>query len=231
MATETSSSRGGIRQDHGTLDAAAESAYLGGLHVLHRASRLGEQLSRHLAEAPLYQFGKETPSRVKRIVEQWSKRVTIRSVVKLVVHRKLVKATLQEIPTKMQRVTNQVRLVLELIDDFAEGTYRNVPWHSMAIAAGAILYSVSPADIVPDTLPLVGNLDDLFVVGIALRLIQKDLRTYAASKGYDVNDYFPDTGRATSQRTTSPMQPGQPPPGTREARNTGQDRGEGDNTQ
>ncbi|MBN1612703.1 MAG: DUF1232 domain-containing protein [Polyangiaceae bacterium] len=198
MANETSSSHGRTRPDHGTLEPAPESAHLGRLQVLQRASRIGEQLSRHLAEVPVFGFGKETSSRAKRALEHWSKRVTIRSIVKLVVHRKRVKATLQEIPVRMQRVTNQVRLVLELIDDFADGTYREVPWHSMAVAAGAILYSVSPTDLVPDVLPLVGSVDDLFVLGIALKLIEKDLRTYAASKGYDVNDYFPDLDSAAS---------------------------------
>jgi uncharacterized membrane protein YkvA (DUF1232 family) len=204
MATETSSPAGRTSQDDVTPDGAAESGHPGRLNVLQRASQIGEQLSRHLAEVPLFGFDAKTPSRLKRTVERWSKRVTIRSIVRLVVHRKRVKATLQEIPGRMQRVTNQVRLVLELIDDFAEGTYREVPWHSMAIAAGAILYSVSPADIVPDALPLVGSLDDLLLIGIALRLIEKDLRAYAVSKGYDVNDYFPDADSAKSEQGASP---------------------------
>jgi len=203
MPDETSSPNGRTRQDHGTLDAAPESVHVGRLHVLQHASHIGEQLSRHLAEVPVFGFGKETPSRAKRALEHWSKRVTIRSIVKLVVHRKRVKATLQEIPIRMQRVTNQVRLVLELIDDFADGTYREVPWHSMAVAAGAILYSVSPTDLVPDVLPLVGTVDDLFILGIALKLIEKDLRAYAASKGYDVNDYFPVVDSAASGHAAS----------------------------
>jgi uncharacterized membrane protein YkvA (DUF1232 family) len=189
------------------------------------ASRIGEQLSQHLAEVPLFEFGKQTPSRLKRTLERWSKHLTIRSIVKLVVHRKRVNATLQEIPVRMQRVTNQVRLVLELIDDFAEGTYRNVPWHSMAVAAGAILYSVSPTDIVPDVLPLVGSLDDLFVIGLALKLIEKDLRTYAASKGYDVDDYFPGAASATLEEAALPTRPERPPREPNEARLAGEDRG------
>jgi uncharacterized membrane protein YkvA (DUF1232 family) len=204
MANEMGASHGRSQDDRATLDADAESAHPDGLHVLQRASRLGEELSRHLAEVPAFMFDKESPSRVKRLLEHWAKRVTIRSIVRLVVHRKRVKATLQEIPIRMQRVTNQVRLVLELIDDFAEGTYRDIPWHSMAIAAGAILYSVSPADLVPDALPLVGNLDDLIVLGIALRLIEKDLRRYAASKGHEPSEYFGDADSPTSGQTTSP---------------------------
>jgi uncharacterized membrane protein YkvA (DUF1232 family) len=76
----------------------------------------------------------------------------------------------------------------------------------MALAAGAVLYSVSPTDIVPDVLPLVGSLDDLFLMGLALRLIEKDLRAYAASKGYDVAEYFPDFHRSASPAGTSKVE-------------------------
>lgn len=213
MANETlSNERPG--QDRTGFDALAENVRLSKLHVLQSASRIGEQLSTHLAEVPLFQLGVQTQSWLRRLVEQWSKRVTIRSIVKLVVHRKQVKATLQRVPVRMQLMTNQVRLVLELIDDFAEGTYRDVPWHSMAVAAGAILYSVSPADVVPDALPLVGSVDDLFVIGMGLKLIEKDLRAYALTKGYSVHDYFPGGDSATSQRTTEEPQPGSSVHGT-----------------
>ena len=160
------------------FDAAAESMLLGSRKILESATRVGEHLSAHLADVPLFKSDEGAQSRVKQLFERWSKRVTIRSIMKLVVHRKRVRATLQEIPIRMQLVTNQVRLVLELIDDFAAGSYREIPWHSMAVAAGAVLYAVSPTDIVPDVLPLVGSLDDLFLIGLALRLIRKDLRAY-----------------------------------------------------
>ncbi len=192
MANETSGSGGKNWAEGMGIGTAAEGMRLGTRRILQNATSIGEQLSSHLAEAPLFVQDQMAPSRLKRMFEGWSKRITITSIMKLVLHRKAVKATLQEIPIRMQFVTNRVRLVLELIDDFAAGTYREIPWHSMALAAGAILYSVSPADIVPDVLPIIGSLDDLVVLGIALKVIDKDLRAYARSKGYDLNDFFPD---------------------------------------
>jgi uncharacterized membrane protein YkvA (DUF1232 family) len=58
------------------------------------------------------------------------------------------------------------------------------------IAAGALLYSVSPGDIVPDALPVLGQLDDALVVGLAMRLIRRDLQRYIEHKGYAVEKYF-----------------------------------------
>jgi uncharacterized membrane protein YkvA (DUF1232 family) len=90
----------------------------------------------------------------------------------------------------MHQVANQSRLVLELIDDFKSGVYREIPWHSIVVIAGAVLYSVSPADVVPDVLPILGMMDDLAIIGLATRIIQKDLRAYCRFKGYDEAAYF-----------------------------------------
>ena len=104
--------------------------------------------------------------------------------------RDKVDAELHRIPERMQRVTNQASLVLELVDDFRSGTYRELPWYSIAVASGALLYTVSPADVVPDSIPILGAIDDLVVITGAMRLIRKDLYAYCEFKGYDRKAYF-----------------------------------------
>ena len=46
-----------------------------------------------------------------------------------------------------------------------------VPWHAKAVAAGAVAYVASPVDLVPDFVPVAGQLDDVYVVGKALRYL------------------------------------------------------------
>jgi len=103
------------------------------------------------------------------------------------------------VPEGMHRVANQTRLVLELIDDFRDGTYREVSWRSIALLTGGILYSVSPADVVPDVLPIIGQLDDLVILAIVTRLVHGDLRDYCRFKGYDERDYFRPKRSATKR--------------------------------
>lgn len=54
-----------------------------------------------------------------------------------------------------------------------------VPWHVKALAAAIAAYALSPIDLIPDFIPLIGYLDDLLIVplGILLviRLIPKEL--------------------------------------------------------
>ena len=46
------------------------------------------------------------------------------------------------------------------------------PWYAKAVAAAVLAYALSPLDLIPDFIPVIGYLDDLIVVplGIALAL-------------------------------------------------------------
>lgn len=54
-----------------------------------------------------------------------------------------------------------------------------VPWYAKAIAAAVAAYALSPIDLVPDFIPVIGYLDDLVIVPLgillAVRLIPPDL--------------------------------------------------------
>jgi uncharacterized membrane protein YkvA (DUF1232 family) len=129
-------------------------------------------------------------ARLGRLLEALSEKLGNKYLGLLTIKRGRVSESLGGVPRKMHRVANETQLVLELIDDFVDGTYRQIPWHSMAVLAGAVLYSISPADVVPDTLPVVGVLDDLAVIAVAVRLVRRDLRAYCRFKGYPEDEYF-----------------------------------------
>jgi len=129
-------------------------------------------------------------SMFRAALERVSERIGERQIPKVLDRRERVKRELRAIPERIQKVTNQASLVLELIDDYREGSYRDIPWRSLAVAGAALLYSVSPGDVVPDVIPLLGQLDDAFVLGLAMRLIQSDLQAYCRHKGYALDKYF-----------------------------------------
>ena len=61
------------------------------------------------------------------------------------------------------------------------------PWYAKAVAGAVVAYALSPIDLIPDFIPVIGYLDDLIVVplGIALALklipatVMADCRTQA----------------------------------------------------
>ena len=54
-----------------------------------------------------------------------------------------------------------------------------VAWSSKALAAGSLIYLVSPLDAVPDFIPLAGLLDDVAVIVYVVRNLADLLKKYA----------------------------------------------------
>lgn len=48
-----------------------------------------------------------------------------------------------------------------------------VPWYARLFAAGVVAYAVSPIDLIPDFIPVIGYLDDLILVPIGIVLALK----------------------------------------------------------
>lgn len=67
---------------------------------------------------------------------------------------------------------------------------RRVPWHAKAVAGAVAAYALSPIDLIPDFIPVLGYIDDLLIVPlgiyVAVRLvpsgIMEELRTEAAMR-------------------------------------------------
>lgn len=73
------------------------------------------------------------------------------------------------------RVWDDVTSLVRLLKAWAAGSYRAMPWRSVSVAIAGLLYFVSPIDAMPDFIPALGFLDDVFIVTWVMRAIQKDL--------------------------------------------------------
>jgi len=45
------------------------------------------------------------------------------------------------------------------------------PWYAKAVAACMVAYALSPIDLIPDFIPLLGYLDDLIIVPLGIALV------------------------------------------------------------
>jgi uncharacterized membrane protein YkvA (DUF1232 family) len=48
-----------------------------------------------------------------------------------------------------------------------------VPWYAKAVAAGVAAYALSPIDLIPDFIPVLGHLDELVVLPLGILLAAK----------------------------------------------------------
>lgn len=76
------------------------------------------------------------------------------------------------------RFVNDVQLLVAIVQDYVRGDYREIPWLSVASIAFALLYVLNPLDLIPDVIPVVGQLDDAAVVGLCLVMVEQDLHNY-----------------------------------------------------
>lgn len=73
-------------------------------------------------------------------------------------------------------------LACELIVDYVHGRYRDVPVATIITLTAAVIYLVCPLDLIPDIIPVVGQLDDAAVFGLAALAAHNDLTAYAEWK-------------------------------------------------
>lgn len=66
----------------------------------------------------------------------------------------------------------------ELVLKYIKKEYTSIPIASIVAILGALIYFVNPADIVPDTIPGVGYVDDAVVIGICVKFINSDLKDF-----------------------------------------------------
>ena len=52
-----------------------------------------------------------------------------------------------------------------------------VPWYAKAVAAFAVAYALSPIDLIPDFVPILGYADDLVILPLAIMLAVKLIPT------------------------------------------------------
>ena len=73
---------------------------------------------------------------------------------------------------------SKVALLLEMIKEYTEGTYRNMPIATAVAIVSALAYFLSPIDLIADVIPVIGHLDDAAVIGTCLTLINGDVEKY-----------------------------------------------------
>ena len=62
------------------------------------------------------------------------------------------------------------RLKAELFALYLAARHPQTPWYAKLVVAGFVAYAVTPVDLFPDALPVLGIVDDLIFVPIAVAL-------------------------------------------------------------
>jgi uncharacterized membrane protein YkvA (DUF1232 family) len=78
----------------------------------------------------------------------------------------------------LARFIEDGQLFIAIVKDYWSGTYRQIPYGAIASIVFSLIYVLNPFDLVPDMLPLIGQVDDVAVMGACLILVEQDLHKY-----------------------------------------------------
>jgi len=88
-----------------------------------------------------------------------------------------VQKTLQNVPV-LGTVTNDLPVMVMLVKSYVTKEYTNVSPKVIAAAVSAFLYLVKGKDLISDRIPVIGLLDDLAVIAVALQIVKPELQAY-----------------------------------------------------
>lgn len=75
-------------------------------------------------------------------------------------------------------VLANVPTMFKLLNSYLKGEYTDIPRRQLIIIVSAISYLISPIDLIPDFIPVVGLLDDMAIVTVCIKATQDELGKY-----------------------------------------------------
>lgn len=70
--------------------------------------------------------------------------------------------------------------MISLIRSYVKKEYTDIPMGSIIAVISALIYFLSPIDIIPDSIPGFGHIDDVAVITACLKWVGDDIKEYEA---------------------------------------------------
>ncbi len=71
-----------------------------------------------------------------------------------------------------------ITVIIEMVNDYVQGIYTQVPKSTIITLVAAVLYFLSPIDLIPDALPIIGHFDDVLVFLSVKDALERDINRY-----------------------------------------------------
>jgi uncharacterized membrane protein YkvA (DUF1232 family) len=105
---------------------------------------------------------------------------------------KLQQGVIKAIENKnsLLKIWTEIQLFFSIVKDYVNGNYTSIPKRSIIAITAGILYFISPIDLIPDFILGLGFLDDIYIVTLVYRQVEKDLKHYQDWKATKQNVLF-----------------------------------------
>ena len=89
-----------------------------------------------------------------------------------------VKTNVADLPQAAAGALQNIPLMASMIKGYVTQQYTNVSPKVVASVLGSLLYLVKGKDLIPDSIPVLGLVDDVAVVALAMKLNEKEIEEF-----------------------------------------------------
>lgn len=80
------------------------------------------------------------------------------------------------------RFFGKIKLFIEMVKEYFQGNYREIPVKTIILITAALIYFVSPADAIPDFIIGIGFVDDGAVIAYVFNSLTEDIESFKSWK-------------------------------------------------
>lgn len=92
-----------------------------------------------------------------------------------------VASKMSDMDQSKQRVSEfleKVRTFLRMLRAYISGAYREIPWKSLLMIIGSLIYFLMPLDLLPDFIPVLGLADDISIIFLVFKSLNEDIEAF-----------------------------------------------------
>jgi len=79
----------------------------------------------------------------------------------------------------LAEVAGSVQVLIRMVRAYASGEYKGLPWKSLISVVAVLIYFVSPIDLIPDFLPVIGIADDVALIAWLIKTLGSDIAKFS----------------------------------------------------
>lgn len=127
--------------------------------------------------SPKTAFKAPTKAQARRIIEEGAKKITEDDIRKVHERSDEIKRQFSS-EGPLSKYIEEAKVLISVVSDYWNGSYRAIPYYSLAAIVVTLLYVLTPIDLIPDFIPVIGFIDDMTVFGVCLLFVTQDLQAY-----------------------------------------------------
>jgi uncharacterized membrane protein YkvA (DUF1232 family) len=101
-----------------------------------------------------------------------------RAALLMLVQQVLQKSNQKGMRNSLNEAMSQVQLLVRMVKSYASGDYRGIASSSFVKVVASLIYFVSPIDLIPDFLPIIGLADDLALLAWLFKTLDNEIQKF-----------------------------------------------------